>query len=78
MQDHHGLVNLTPPLAFWPDLLQVVATCTTDVSDVNKHADRDRMCNNCFACCYSCLRDRHFTEQVLQALMEQYEASLQM
>ena len=36
MQDHHWLVNLTPQLAFWPDLLQGMVTCTTDVSDVNK------------------------------------------
>ena len=79
MQDHHGLINLTPPLAFWPDLLQVMVTCTTDVSDVNKHADRDRMRKNCLACYYSYLRDRprRFTEQVSQALKEQYEASVQ-
>ena len=72
-QDHHGLVYLNQPLAFWPDLLTVKVSSATNITDIALHSERASMYKNFFAYSVSHLKDGRFTKQVCRDLKDQLQ-----
>ena len=73
IQDHHGLVYLNQPLAFWPDLTTVVVSSATDITDIALHPESASMYKNSFAYRMSHLKDRRFTREAYRNLKIQFQ-----